>query len=280
MTVEEINPHLRFAMSFKYPISDTPLVSYDTHIYYIKSGAGRISSGSTFESFENGSVIIVPTGTPYLFSSAETIYCISINFDYTKFCSHITDAISPVESNYFESEKIIDKTFFEDYVAFNKISVFNSAEFLRSGFEKIESEFISKKQLYQESTSSELKRILIELLRMNILGPSSLSNINGILDYIKEHFSENITNKHLSNVFGYHPYHLNRIMKSAIGTTLHQYLIYYRMEMAKKFLGEAELSVLEISRLCGYNNFSNFSYDFKKKNGCTPLGYREKSRKR
>jgi mannose-6-phosphate isomerase-like protein (cupin superfamily) len=73
MTVEQINPHLRFAMSFKYPISDTPLVSYDTHIYYIKSGAGRISSGSTFESFENGSVIIVPTGTPYLFSSADSI---------------------------------------------------------------------------------------------------------------------------------------------------------------------------------------------------------------
>jgi AraC-like DNA-binding protein len=160
----------------------------------------------------------------------------------------------------------------QKYVDVGCVAVFDSA-FERFGEEKA---FMSAKALESRLGCAAL----IELLRMNILGPSSLSKINGIIDYIKEHFSENITNKHLSNVFGYHPYHLNRIMKSAIGTTLHQYLIYYRMEMAKKFLGEAELSVLEISRLCGYNNFSNFSYDFKKKNGCTPLGYREKSRKR
>ena len=59
------------------------------------------------------------------------------------------------------------------------------------------------------------------------------------------------------------------------GMTLEQCIATKRYSIA-----DAVNIMLEISRLCGYNNFSNFSYDFKKKNGCTPLGYREKSRKR
>ena len=69
-------------------------------------------------------------------------------------------------------------------------------------------------------------------------------------------------------------------MKASLGTTLHSYLIFYRIEKAKRFLTDTESTVFEISKMCGYNNFSNFSYDFKKRTGYTPLRNRERGKKR
>ena len=169
---------------------------------------------------------------------------------------------------------------FEDHPKLNCLSVFHSAEQLMEKFEKIEAEFISKKHLFREIASALLKEIIIELLRISISGRRADRKINRVLLYIHEHFNEDITNERLANIFGYHPYHLNRLMKASLGTTLHQYLVFYRIEMAKRFLTDTEQSVSEISRISGYNSFSNFSRDFKKRTGFTPLTYREISKKR
>lgn len=280
MTIDIINPYLRFAMSFKYPKRTDMLIAYDTHIYYINSGEGEIISDKSSCNFKKGSVILVPSGIPYLFVSQGMIDCISINFDYTNGRSDISDPISPVEISEYDLDRLTEDIFFQDHTFLNNITVFSGTEHLLSAFERIENEFLSKKQLFHESASADLKKIIIELLRIQLIGASSFSKVNGILDYIKEHFYENLTNGLISEVFGYHPYHLNRILKSSIGTTLHQYLINYRMEMAKKYLSKDEMSVLEVSRLCGYNNFSNFSCDFKKRCGYSPLKYREISKNR
>ena len=280
MTVEHINPHVRFAMSFKYPIKSTPLVAYDAHMYYVTNGSGYIASGDEKKEFSKGCVILVPAGVPYLFGSDEDVYCICINFDFTKSNSDETDSIFPSETEDFEPQNIRCKTFFEDYPSLNECTVFHRAEFLEEKFKKIEAEFISKKQLYREISSSELKGILAELLRIHTSGIAHDSKIDRILSYIAEHYSEDISNRHLSDTFGYHPYHLNRLMKAALGTTLHQYLIFYRIEMAKRFLADGAYTVFEISKMCGYNNFSNFSSDFKRKTGYSPLAYKERSLRR
>jgi AraC-like DNA-binding protein len=280
MKIEHINPHVRFAMSFKYPIKSTPLVAYDAHIYYITSGSGAISSTDFSAQFRRGCVILVPAGIPYLFSSDEDVFCICLNFDFTKSNSHTQESIHPAQVSEFNPERISDPVRFEDNDVFDSITVFESSELLLGAFERIEAEFISKKQLYRESVSAMLKWVLTELLRAKLLGSSAISKVDKILGYVKEHFSENITNKRLSEVFGYHPYHLNRLMKAALGTTLHQYLIFYRIEMAKRFLTDSNYTVFEICHACGYNNFSNFSSDFKKRVGCSPRTYRELGNRR
>ena len=99
-----------------------------------------------------------------------------------------------------------------------------------------------------------------------------------ILDYIHRNYSENIDNRTLSDMVGYHPYHLNRLMKNATGTTLRQYLINFRMDAAKRYLRETNYQISKVSELCGYNNFCNFSTDFKRKTGLTPSLYRLKVR--
>lgn len=280
MTIDQINPHVRFAMTFKYPLKESPLVAYDSHIYYIAKGSGSITSGGKTEQFKEGCVINVPAGIDYLFASDGDVICTSINYDYTKSNSSVENAIFPAELSEFKPEKISEVACFEDYHELNVAVVFSYAEALKEKFEKIEAEFVSQKRFFREAASLELGEILIELLRMNISGAQTDGKINKVLLYIRDHFAEDISNTKLSEVFGYHPYHLNRLMKAALGTTLHRYLIFYRIEKAKRFLTDTESTVLEISKMCGYNNFSNFSYDFKKRTGYTPLRYRERGKMR
>lgn len=103
-------------------------------------------------------------------------------------------------------------------------------------------------------------------------------SINIILDYIHNHYHDDIDNNILSSVVGYHPYHLNRLMKTYTGTTLRQYLINYRIEAAKRYLRETNMQIANISEICGYINFSNFSTEFKRKTGLTPSVYRKETR--
>lgn len=67
-------------------------------------------------------------------------------------------------------------------------------------------------------------------------------------------------------------------MKNATGTTLRQYLINFRIDAAKRYLRETDYQISKVSKLCGYNNFCNFSTDFKRKTGLTPSLYRLKVR--
>ncbi|MBQ9070836.1 MAG: helix-turn-helix domain-containing protein [Clostridia bacterium] len=279
MTVEHINPHVRFAMTFKYHIRNAAYVAYDAHMYYIISGKGSVlTNGVKKLRFEEGCVVIIPAGTPYLFSSDEEVKCVSVNFDYTKSNLKSEKPIFPAEEAEFDSEKICDRVFFDDYDVLNESAVFESCDFLKEKFEKMESELTAKRNLYKEIASAELKSIITELLRINNSSSATDRKIASIMNYIREHYNEEISNTSISEKFGYHPYHINRLMKASVGTTLHQYLIFYRIEMAKRFLCDTEHTVFEISKTCGYNNFSNFSADFKKKTGYTPLNYRERSK--
>ena len=74
-----------------------------------------------------------------------------------------------------------------------------------------------------------------------------------------------VCDKSIAAHVGYHSYYLNRLMKSVTGTTIRQYIINYRIEVAKRYLEQTKLGIYAIAELCGYENLSNFSVDFKKK---------------
>lgn len=135
-------------------------------------------------------------------------------------------------------------------------------------------EFKYKKQLYNSAASSIFKSVIINIARNRICDTRGSDIIDKVLDYIHCNYSSNIDNNTISNIAGYHPYHLNRLMKQATGTTLRQYLISYRIESSKVHLRNTNYTISEIAHMCGYNNICNFSSDFKKRTGRTPGDYR------
>lgn len=93
--------------------------------------------------------------------------------------------------------------------------------------------------------------------------------------YIHEHYSEKITIKELANIVNISQQYLVRVYRSFLDISPQQYLLNYRISLAKKMvIQRPDLSVTEIAMHCGFSSTSQFITHFKKIIGTTPKQYR------
>lgn len=98
----------------------------------------------------------------------------------------------------------------------------------------------------------------------------SESCVQYILDHIGE--SDLGVNDVAASVF-LNPIYLNRIFKKEKGTSISQWIIKERMELASTLLLTTDRPAIEIAFQIGYNNYPYFSTVFKKYFGMTPSQY-------
>jgi AraC-like DNA-binding protein/ligand-binding sensor protein len=79
-----------------------------------------------------------------------------------------------------------------------------------------------------------------------------------------------VTIQHLADALHLSPGHLSRVYSRATGTTLEEYLIRQRIQMAKRLLLDPRLNVAQVSDRCGFCNPAYFASVFKKYVQCTP----------
>jgi len=91
-------------------------------------------------------------------------------------------------------------------------------------------------------------------------------------DYIKSTYMCDITVQMLADNIALNREYLSRKFKEKTGMTVQEYIIYVRMENAKKLLKKG-LSVFQVSGMVGYQDPFNFSKTFKKKYGVSPKQY-------
>lgn len=121
-----------------------------------------------------------------------------------------------------------------------------------------------------------LAQILISLNRLAISASQSSDNrsvpdsvVYGVLAYINEHYSEDLTLDHLANRFFISKYHLSREFGRIVGTSVHRYLIQKRLAMAKQMMSSG-MSSSEVYQQCGFGDYSNFYRAFKAEYQITP----------
>jgi AraC-like DNA-binding protein len=94
------------------------------------------------------------------------------------------------------------------------------------------------------------------------------------IKYITENYNRNITvdeiscNAHLSK------YYFIKIFRSFTGSSPYEYLINYRISIAKKELLNSSRKINEIAQITGFNDVNNFIRCFKQIVGTTPLEFR------
>lgn len=108
---------------------------------------------------------------------------------------------------------------------------------------------------------------------------SQQSVVYKICEYIDQHYHENITRALLASKLYLSPDYIARIFKKEMGTSLINYLIKKRIEVAKKLLAETEHPIHLISDKVGYGNYSYFTKIFKKETNYTPMDYRKTNQK-
>jgi len=94
--------------------------------------------------------------------------------------------------------------------------------------------------------------------------------IRFILDYIHDHYSEDITLQDLAEKVFISRNHLSSIFRNATGETFNTYLTRVRMEKAKSMIVDGGCLIYEVADKVGYKNVPYFSTLFKKYTGFNP----------
>ena len=98
---------------------------------------------------------------------------------------------------------------------------------------------------------------------------------NEVLQYIAQHFREDISLSDVAAVFGLSPNYFSSLFKKKTGRNFVHYLAALRIEEGKRLLLETSMTVREISAATGYYSASFFIRSFKKSEGLTPFEYRK-----
>lgn len=100
--------------------------------------------------------------------------------------------------------------------------------------------------------------------------------ISDIQNFIRQHYSENISLNLLAEQFYMHPNYLSRLFKEKTGENFVEYLTEVRMQKAQELLKDSDYKIIEICGMVGYDNPRSFSKAFKHFTGITPRECRDR----
>ncbi len=100
--------------------------------------------------------------------------------------------------------------------------------------------------------------------------------VKKVMDYIWENYGDSsLSIKTLADYVYLTPTYLSNIFKKSSGLTIGQYLVYVRVEKAKRLMKEPQLKFYEVASMVGYEDANYFAKIFKKKTNMTPSEYKE-----
>ena len=92
--------------------------------------------------------------------------------------------------------------------------------------------------------------------------------------YIQENYNKDISLDDVSGIVNISPYYFSKIFKEETGENFIEYLTKVRIEKAKEFLAQPDISIKEAGIRSGYTDPNYFSRIFKKQTDMTPSEYK------
>lgn len=147
--------------------------------------------------------------------------------------------------------------------------------------EEIRFEYFSKidEAVYVEDFLETFQALMDELLECLENGLESQDmKMQEMLDYIAEHYRDDLDLANLANVFNFNYSYLSSYFNTKMGEGFSEYLNRIRIGHACRYLEKGESSIASVSSLVGYSDQSYFCRVFKKITGVTPSAYRRGQR--
>lgn len=101
------------------------------------------------------------------------------------------------------------------------------------------------------------------------------ARLHRLLDWLNDHYSEDILWEALADQFSLSLRTLHRQMKQHTGSTPQRYLNRLRLLQARHLLRHSDLRVTDIALQCGFGDSNHFSTLFRQEFGCTPRAERQ-----
>ncbi|WP_340003386.1 response regulator [Paenibacillus sp. FSL K6-0276] len=160
------------------------------------------------------------------------------------------------------------ETFLEDGKTYLK-------QYLKTPFQMIHSGLS-----YDINTVPQIVMNLREVVNSQVLdlAPAKGSGEKAIdiaLQYVKEHYYEDLTLEKIASVVFLNPVYFSQLFKQKTGQGYKEYVTSLRLEQAKLLLVNSKLKVAEIAERIGYQDMRHFTQMFRKRFLLTPTEYRQ-----
>ena len=274
MQLSDLNPHIRYARIHKNAlgIKGKTSICYDCRLFFFQNISGKIVINGETHEISNNTVVFLPPESRYQFHILfpENASIIILDFDMTNENAHLVVSLGTA------TEETFDPTHLPPYSLPEELSkpIVLVLPQLSRMLSQCTDQFLDRNPFFRESSSAVLKLCLLELIHQNAaLGRAKICD--DVLSYIHDHFSETtLTNKSIAAHFNYHPDHLSNLIRQETGRSLHQYLIFYRIQVAKNYLLTTQYDIAEIAWRSGFCTPAYFIKIFRRNTGMTPRAYR------
>lgn len=170
------------------------------------------------------------------------------------------------------------KTQFQNAL-YNIISILDDLDFNMKKMDEAKREYFQK---IDEAKNPEELLNFLDVITNNLNEilkeqQNSLNNkmIHNIIDYITEHYNEQLSLKQLAEEFHFNYYYLSSYFSSHNKEGFSEYLNKIRVEKAAELLRNETIPVSEISYMVGYSDHSYFCKVFKRLKNVTPSKFRK-----
>ncbi|KUP25162.1 AraC family transcriptional regulator [Paenibacillus sp. DMB5] len=105
-------------------------------------------------------------------------------------------------------------------------------------------------------------------------GPAETNHGERVIQYLKDHYKEEIVLKDMSTEFGISYSYMRKIVYELTGKSMIDYLNQLRIDKAKELLLDTDLTIKQVAAEVGYYNVQSFNRFFRKYEGMPPSSYK------
>lgn len=228
-------------------------------IMYIVEGSCTVEFDNTKIHAEKNSIVFLDCYEEHGYSSEEGWEAVWIHFDGNT-ARNLYDMVTEKLGNVFTLE--------DPLTIMNRIA-------------KIYEPFHKKEPIRELLLHKYLNDILVELVIYSPIQVKEVQRVSVIKDirlYIQEHIQEELRIDDLAKQALMSTYHFIRVFKKHTGMSPHEYIINYRLRIAKSLLIQTNMSINDICYESGFTSESVFCASFKKNVGVSPTTYRKERR--
>ena len=291
----QINPYIRYVNHLTNCNNDTHILPwrtlYDYEILFVTKG--RIIVETKNEKYfvnENQFHIMSPNleHTRYFEKDESCDYFnIHLDFFYDQYLPDFSAQRVYVDPAYILPIELTKRQTHFSPTLINRVNC-SAPEKVTNLFESLFSKYKNTKIIYKQIVMKSIcLKIIHEIILScdksdtTILGSNTFSNkynelVNKFIDYVSNNYQLEITPYDFIKDKGLSLGHFIKIFKQEKTLTPNEYIIEYRLTLAKEFLKSGRYFVYEVAKMVGYENEFYFSRLFKKRENCSPAEYIKK----